>query len=340
MNGHDNNICFDSDYKSLVFVGKATRITGSGLTYYPKDAASWSYTQNLYQGGSSFSYVGGTGVRSVTCTGCAGNGLPFSRGATATLPDDNGYYTYSIACLTKPVIFEYSSSPDNITINILSVVNSGTSSGGLTVWYIKVALSYPSGFRESALGHANLYCFSTIPNNPTSSYGMAMYTASGELSFNSTIYKPLRLMDLVTINSVSFPTGYLTNQNSLLMNLSTSPSPVTSVYSVAKPSFMNVDWGRLFTQTYLYNGNLNLGHSEYDGCKDDAAISMRFNQAFICGGLYLNSARTQIFSTFMGLDIVGYGCDAGVLANYSQLITNTKIKTPTYIPVINGADYD
>ncbi len=329
MNGHDNNICFDSDYKSLVFVGKATRITGSGMTYYPRDAASWVYFRNVWTGSTSFSYTGGVGVRTVQCTGCSNN----TYGASATISDTQGYYTYSITCLTKPVIFTYSSAGPAVQVSVLSIVNSGTTSGGLPVWYIKVGLGYTAGLRESALPYVTIYCFSTIPNTATSNYGMAMYNSAGELSFDSNRYKALRIQDLITLNSVTFPSGQL---SSFTMNLTTSSSPVNSLYSLAKPSFMNVDFGRYGVTTNLFLANLNRDQGYPQGCRNPAPISAHFNQPFLTGGMYLNGS--VITATLHGIDLIGYACAEDAGTNTS--INNNLTKTPTYIPVINGADYD
>jgi len=187
--------------------------------------------------------------------------------------------------------------------------------------------------REAALPYVSIYCFSTIPNTSTANYGMAMYNSAGELSFNSNAYKALKIQDLITLNSVTFPTGQL---DSFTMSLTTSSSPVTSVYSVAKPSFMNVDFGRYGVSTSLYLASLNRDQGYPQGCRNPGGFAANFNQPFLVGGMYLNGS--VITATLHGMDLIGYGCVDSSGSSTSLSINLTK--TPTYIPVINGADYD
>jgi hypothetical protein len=309
--GFDQSLSVSSEIATMVFMGKATRVTGTGLTYFGADQ----------------------GATSLTCSGmgvCGGGSVTISL----TPSNDNGVFTYSIASPNKPAVFINST---NVSIfgTVFGIANSGTTgANGWPLWYIKVCVSYPTGLRENALPSVSVYCFDRIPNVAPAGYGLALYNASGDLTFSSA-YKPLKVKDILLISSSNTPASL----GNIIYNKSYLTNPVTPALSITKPAFLNVEWGRY--QVFTGGGGVNvctqftqIGFSIT--CVQCGINYANWNQTFLTGGINVNATQTDIVVNLIGQIPGAITCGNSGIPNY--YIKNEAL--PVYIPVINGGDYD
>lgn len=318
--GHNSSIAISSDIPSMVFVGKATRVTGTGLTYYAADEPGNYWDRGVL-------YPAAAGHRDIYCRVSSYCGTSFM--ITLTMANDNGVFTYAIESLNKPMIFINSTHVD-VYATVFGIANSGTiGPNGNTIWHIKVCVSYPVGWRESSLQYLSVYCFDKIPNQAGSGYGMAVYDASGKVTFSSA-YKPLKVKDIVQLTATNNPA----NLEDLLITKSYLTNPVTPMFSINKPAFLNVEWGR-YKRFSSYSYRACTLFNPYGQCVQCGTFYAVWNQTFVTGGINVNAANNDLVVNLIGQDIDGRN-SSGASQNYY-----TKYEAiPTYIPVISGADYD
>jgi len=327
VTGHNNTVCLNSDVKSMVYMGKATRITGTNLTLFPADLTG-NRVEYIFWLNRTTNYPAAAGHRDITCTGYCNSG-----NSVNTLPNDNGCYTYSIESYSYPQVF-VNTTNYNVTGIVLAIVDTGTTGPqGWPIWYIKLGVSYPVGWRDTALPYLSLYCFSPIPPTTSTNYGIATYDSAGNITFSNAT-KPLRIKDIISVNSISFSDP--NNLTTISINHTRMANPVVSVYDMTKPSFLNIDFARYQWLRSFNLGNIAYGYNDYWGyCEDYAPTYGYLNQTFLIGGLRPNLTDTDIAFNLLGLDTTAYGClrnPASSLGKYEQL--------PSYVPVIDGADYD
>jgi hypothetical protein len=302
--GKSSSIALSSEVPAFVFVGKATRITGTGLTFFPFDTGSSSFT----------CFSGGCGGLSITLRS----------------PDDTGVYTYSIASAGEPIVF-ISTTNFDVTATIIGLAPTGTTNGaGLPIWYLRVLISYPLGLRDGALPFIDVYCFDRIPNTPQSGNGIAVYDGGGVLTFSSS-FNPLRVKDIVQFTSTTTPA----NLADIVINKTTLADPVQSVFDVPKPAFLNIDWGRyIVTTRVFYNTCVAQVCDPFCRCIQCGTVAASFQQTFVTGGVRLNTTRTDLVISLVSQSLDSFTC-SGAPAGYVK-----RERLPISIPVINGADYD
>jgi len=329
--GFNGSLSFNTDWPSLQYFGKATRVTGAGLTFFNNDSGNLRKTTNIPTGSyNALSSYAGTGVREIKAFGWCGNGT-----VGLTIPNDNGVYTYSIACPDYPQVFVYSSNQD-ISATILSIANSGTTSGGMIVWYIKTIVSYPVGTRDAALPYLTFYCFSKIKDDPATGYGINTFDSSGRLTYSSST-KTLKVKDMVTITSTTLVTP--ANLGSLIINDTTSSTPVVAWNLMNKPSFLNIDWARYLWQQSFYMGNLAYGYdTTYGECENYGPMYCYFKQGFLIGGVRTNTGKTARIYGLSGIDVTEWGTTQ--TTDVGTSVQKIEAQFPVYIPIIDGADYD
>jgi hypothetical protein len=329
--GHNGSLSFNTDWPSLQYFGKATRVTGTGLTFFNND--SGSLRKRTYIPGGTYNQltsIAGTGVREIVAQGWCGSGT-----VGFTIPNDNGIYTYSIACPESPQVFVYTSNQD-VAATILSIINSGTTSNGMIVWYIKIIVCYPVGMRDTALPYLTFYCFSKIKNDISTEYGINTFDSSSRLTYSSSV-KTLRVKDMVTITSTSLPTP--SNLGSLIINDTTSASPVVAWNVMSKPSFLNIDWARYLWQQSFYMGNIAYGwDSTYGSCEDYGPMYGYIKQGYLVGGVRANTGRSARIYSLAGIDLVDWGTTQRTDVGTS--VQKIEAQFPVYLPIIDGADYD
>jgi len=329
--GANNSLSFNTSWPSLQYYGKAYRVTGTGLTYFPIDSPNKQKASNIQLGTYNVeSNYAGTGFKRVTVTGwCGGTTL------TLTIPNTSGVFTYAIATPDYPQIF-INSTNESVTGVVISINNSGTISDGMPVWYVKMLVGYPDGWRESALPYLTLYCFAKVRNQSQPGQGLNVFLSDGSLSYTSNT-KTMKVKDIITISSTTLPVP--TDLGSLLINDTTSPTPVVAWNMMAKPSFLNVDWGHYLWRQSFNTGNIAYGWDEtYGECESYGPVYSNFEQGYIIGGVRLNTSKTARIYGLQGLDAVSYG--STFTSNPGNLITKKENPFPIYIPIIDGADYD
>jgi hypothetical protein len=302
--GKNNSISLSSEVPALVFVGKASRVTGTGLTFFPFDAGATSH--------SCFS--GGCGGLSITLRA----------------PNDNGVFTYSIASAGEPIVF-ISTTNFDVTATVIGLAATGqTNSAGLPIWYIKLCVSYPLGLRENALPFLDVYCFDRIPNTTQTGNGLTVFDSTGRLTFSSS-FNPLRVKDIVQFTASTSPT----NLADIIYTRSTLADPVQSVFAVPKPAFLNLDWGRYIVSSRLaYNTCTTQVCDPFCRCIRCGTVFAGWRQTFITGGLRLDNARENVVVSLVSQSLDSFSCSSSA-TGYTK-----RERFPISIPVINGADYD
>jgi len=307
--GHDNSVSLSSEVPAMVFMGKATRVTGTGLTFYGYDQ----------------------GATSVTCLSGSSACGP-GQTITMRMADDNGVFTYSIESPNKPTVFINSTSTD-IYGTVFGIASTGSYGvNGWPIWYIKICISYPLGTREAALPYINVYCFDKIPNESTTGNGIAVYDGSSKLTFSSQ-YKPLKVKDIVLLSSTDNPTEL----QDLKINKSYLSNPVTPMFQIVKPAFLNVEWGRYVDYNSIAHYGCTLTVCDpWCRCVRCGYRYNRYNQTFVTGGINVNSANNDLVINLIGQQPGTVECGTSSPVNY--FTKNERL--PIYIPVISGADYD
>jgi len=316
--GFNSTISISSDSASMVFVGKAARITGTGLTYFPGDEATRVVRCNA--AGGTLAVCGGASFANISLK-----------------PSDNlGIFTYEISAPTKPAVF-VSSTNVSVFGSIYGIASSGlTAPNGWPVWYIKVGVSYPLGLRTGALPFLSIYCFTRIPDTPPIGHGIAVFNGAGVPTFSSA-YKPLRIKDIVRLVSTSSPASL----SNLVITKSYLSTPVVPTLQVVKPAFLNVDWGRYNVKTIQNIGLYTcVRYSLINGqmiCVQCGYAHSSWEETFVTGGINVNSQRTDLIVSLVGQLPGTVQCSGGS----GNSVTYTKSEAlPAYVPVIDGSDYD
>lgn len=263
---------------------------------------------------------------------------PEQSWVSATVTKNIGVFTYRIICYNLPTVF-ISTSTYNTKATVSSIVQNGTS-GGVPVWDIKVSVAFVVGTAEATfLSHLTFYCFSEIhSSDATEGYGIRCYDASGNITYSSD-KKPLRIKDYVTITASSNPS----NISDLIYSRTFCPNPEQSVFSLAKPAFMNVDFGRYTWWQYVtndWNYYTWVGYAAYTHCR------LWFRNEILTAGVSVNASNTDLDFSLQVYDgkfeIETYSIDTSTTpappgTNYIASKTENFSIT---IPILNGADYD
>jgi hypothetical protein len=320
--GHDSSISISSDIKSMVFMGKATRIAGTNLTYHLSDTPGNVYNTYRLQPAP-------TGHRDVRCSVSlqCNSSEPY---LTAVFPNEVSIYTYYIDSPNIPIVF-INSTNQYIFANVVGISNSGISgANGWTRWYFKICISYLNGLRDGALPSVNIYCFDKIHTNVTSGNGINIYDSSSTITFSSE-YKPLKIKDVVKISGSSTP-GSL---DGIIYDVSYLTNPVQSAVSLSKAAFQNVDFGRYITSlSFGYTTCVSFNY--FGNCVQCGTNYIHIKQMFINGGININSANNGLSFNLLSQDVLERKCSQG--SPISGYVKNENF--PIFIPVINGAEYD
>jgi hypothetical protein len=331
VKGHNNSLLFSSGWSSLAFVGKAAW-TGAN-SFFPADHQSYQWRRNFGPFGAGIfnAPISGTGVKQFFA-----HAETFNCGyitVTFNTPDDNGCFEYEVYSPGYPTIF-VNTTNTNVSAIVLGVYKTGvTNASGWYKWIIKLGVGYPSGLRSSALTYLSLYCFSNMYDT-VGSYGLKVWNENSNIVFNSEV-KPVKVQDIVTITSTTLSNP--SDLSTLVFNKTTLANPKTSVYSVPKPAFLNLDWARYNVDNNQYAGVLNRLAGPPTQCVFLTQVGISYSQKFLAGGLRVNSAGSDLILGLFGLDIT----DGVITASTSNTDTVTKTELlPINIPVINGSDYD
>lgn len=334
MSGVNGSLGINSDWASLVFVGKAEWL-GAATSLFSVDHGSYQYTRNFgpYLPSTSEGAIAGTGVIQLNAIA----ETPYCGAIVGTLstPDDNGLFQYTVAALTTPVVFVNTSRYD-VTGTVVGMRKATSPNlDGTYQWAIIMSISYPSGMRNSAPAYLSVYCFSK-PQETVDDFGVRVYRADGTLAFNSE-YHPLGITHQIEIASTT-----ITGNNLATLDVSETVTSFRSgvlISGLIKPAFMNVDWARyslqktqsmgLLTRLVAYGGGLT-------ACEPLVYPAAVYNQTFVMGGIRLDLGGALLYSlTGLKAENVSIGSSA----SDSTVITKREI-LPTIIPVIDGADYE
>jgi len=332
--GHNNSLPVSSVSPALAFRGKATRITGAGMTYYPADSGYDFYFRSNYFGNSydTLTVAGTPGIYKFYAGIYNSAVAPrYDLKFTASIPREIIVVTYRIVCPSIPTVFCNTIS-HTTKASVLGISQNGTS-GGIPVWDIKTSISFPLGLVESTLiSYITLYCFSeVVPADSTSSFGISAFSGTGQMTFTSDV-KPLKIKDYVLFTSSTTPPSL----QDTIYTRSFSPNPETPTLSIAKAGFMNSDFGRYDSRQYILQGWVSRsdGYWFYN-----AYMTTKYATAGLAvtpGGeldIALNAIKYEMS--------VGEIATSGAQTPSASPVTTSKLEAfPTYIPVIDCADYD
>lgn len=344
--GFRNSISISSEFKNMVFRGKATRVTGTGLTYYPADDPGIRSTYQ-FPAPPSISYsstgIAGRYENRAFRSSCGTEQFAFSN-----LVKDNGFFTYSIESPLVPHVFFNTSNPDTRG-TVLSVNDTGAvGPNGFPIWYIKVLVTFLAGTAEATfLPHLTLYCFSDmVPSETDSTYGVSVFKSDGSPSFLSN-KKPLLIKDYVTITGSNNPP----NLAGLIYTRSFSDNPVQSVFSISKPGFMNIDFARYETFGYLgwvLSGNYRIDSfvPRNSDCSGLWAVYRWLKTKYITGGVSKNIYNSDIVFSIvahehnLGLSYFDFYLryDPGTRLPNQDIVKYENF--PVTIPIIDCEFYD
>jgi hypothetical protein len=342
VRGYNNYSVVSSEGKSLVFVGKASRRTGTGDTAYIQD----NYKQlKGYLLGTQDAYcsINYDGVNRSSCysipsaaygayilkcmsetSGCA------SATLTLDIPDDSGYWTYTISgCDTTPTVF-INSSDIGYNASVLSIRRVGTTS----TYEIRVVVTFPIGGRSTAASKLTFYCFHSLSSVPASSgYGMELYNAAGELTFSATT-KPAFIGDVLKLSAISGDTTAASVTWSLLAD---APN---SVYGMSKPSALAVDWARPSTENVSSGYTVYSWDSTWGKCDTKYTKKHSYTRTYVGMPPTFNPSTGAPLITIVGMDLTSYKCHLSNSTTSGANTTWNTIPLPIYFPIIDGADYD
>lgn len=364
IRGLNNSIPISSFGASLIFRGKAQRVTGTGMTYYPADqfplctAVEAFYDTYSYQvrrfSGTTYSYYQGSvpaAPGKVVLIGAALNtaiGTSIANGerAEATYQRNVAIFTYKIVAPTMPIVFFHTSSSDT-RATVVSVTPNGTE-GGAPVWYIKVSIGFLAGTAEATFAsHLTLYCFSKVVNSDFSaSFGVRTFDAHGNPAYSSEL-KPLRAKDYVTLTATDTPT----NISNMIITREFCPTPEISMFSMSKPSFQNIDFARYGSRVIGNNvfgfNYLSIGLGYIGGRNRYLNFLMHLESHIAAGGVNIKNGELNFGLTVVDAEWVPF--DFTISASQpmrpsqslpSQYISYKRELFPCTIPVIDGAEYD
>lgn len=132
--------------------------------------------------------------------------------ASTAVSGTSGLLTFNVTCPTIPLVFIENTGNYSCVVNI--TFNGGTS------WTI-----YVSSAPSTSL---NCYVFSSPNSAPTSGYGMAIFDASGNTTFNST-------QRVLKINGGLVTSSDVSNSTSTISNQSLSFGSIPTNYAVGSP---------------------------------------------------------------------------------------------------------
>lgn len=334
--GHNGFLGINSDWPSLVFVGKATW-TGTG-SVFPADHQSYQWVRNFgpYQPGSSEGPISGTGVKQFYVRAETLNCGSYT--ATLTTPNDNGIFQYVVDAPNYPHIF-CSTSRVDVTISVLGIRNTGqTGANGWPRWAITASIVYPTGMRATAVQYVTMYCFSNTYSTSESSVGVRAFNADSVLVFNSEL-NPIRIKNMLTITSTTLPNP--SDLSSLLINDTPMDNPVAQLSEIVKPAFLNVDWARYVVSKVQALGKLfRLVYYPIAGvyvCELLTTPAISYSQTFISAGVRLAADKTSRVYSLHGLD----AANGSIIVSSTSSTSISKLESlPVYIPIIDGAEYD
>jgi hypothetical protein len=343
--GLNNSLPISSYSSSLVFRGKAYRVTGTGLSYYPAEQPGTDvYFTTYIGGGNSGSYTvdyatGLTGqVRGIQRTiSTFGGGTQTVLLFTSTAVKDIGVFTYRIICYSKPTVFSSSTSPTT-KAGVLSIVQNGTSSG-VPIWDIKINVAFTLGTAENVfLSYIELYCFSeTHLTDSIGGYGLQSFKQDGSIAYTSTS-KILRISDSVTLTAASNPP----NIADMIYTRTYNPNPETSMFSLAKPGFLNVDFSRYNYRQFAYNHQQISGGSTrvyykmwwwLDTKIINTGVAIKNGELDFSLSVIDATSVVQVYSTSSSSSPL-------VAPPYTQQIIDRQEIFPITIPVIDCTLYD
>lgn len=333
--GYNGFLGLNSDWPSLVFIGKATW-TGQD-SVFPADHQSFRWTRNFgpFQPSTSEGPIAGTGQKQFYAraeTLNCGDIL-----LTATTPNDNGIFQYEVFSPQYPHIF-CNSTLFAVTASILGVRNTGIlNSDGWPKWIITVTISYPSGLRTGAVQFVSLYCFSATYDTPSPGAGIRTFRADSSLAFNSDL-NPLRVKNLLTITSSSLPDP--SDLASIIFNDSLLDNPPVPTTSLVKPAFLNVDWARYVVARVVPMGALFRRVVFINAppvCSFLTNPAAAFTQIFLTTGVRFGADGVSRVYSLTGLDAIS----GSITVSTTPSTSISKLEAlPVYIPIIDGADYD
>jgi hypothetical protein len=344
-----------SDYKSLVFIGKAVRAS----TLYMSEQASKKTKYYYSSAGLATTYPAAStpyGVFEVNISAqCQNMLLRYNCGeglfnvtvggitVTSSAQDSIAFVDYYVYAPSRPIVFIGSTS--TVSGNVSSISDSGVVQPvtGFKKWIIKAMVGYQVGVRAT-IDNISLYCFSSCPNVATG-YGIATYGSDGTVNYSSD-YMPLLLSEKIVINSVS---GGYTDSPAHLCYVIPNPLSIdytadASLYTNPKPAFLAIDWLRATARhSYpypYYTGYIN------SVCRAGPYYTIQLLMWFVGLGFRVNGSGVTAaggIAAFDSTQIIAVGSQLPNKTTRSNGIVFDNIKTlslPMTVPTINGSLYD
>jgi len=326
IQGYNEYSCLTSHGKNLVYMGKATRMTGTGTETYPRDFQGQSklyYTTNH----ASTDNTSTTGQRKLTCRSETGS-CSYST-YDIRLTDDFAYWKYELNATSNPTLFIYTSH-DDVQCGILGIkdVGAGTPSG-YRKYEILVSVAYPDGWRTTADSYIEIYGFSEMPDYTPTGHGLAIYDENGDLAYHGD-KKPAMVKDILSITAISGDWDNVVVTTAFLAN------PPTAVTAMGKPAFMWKDWAT--PERDQYNQYTVEGWDSYHGeCDGHYTYTAHYSMRYVSSGFGLAADDTLIIN-IQGTDYDIWTC--GNASGLTDTVDWNHAEFPLYVPVIDGADYD
>lgn len=353
--GNNDSILFSTLAPVLFFRGKGVRKTGSGLTYYPADEPGHRLSWN--DGAVFFNitvddFGGSPGVSQVTKVSSGGSfeggsclGGGSSTGPTATLQRTVVYTTWSITAPTKPIVF-INTLNNAIKSSVVGIVQNGGVYPNL-LWDVLLVTGFPLGTSEATIVAAtSIYAFSEpVVEDLSEDYGIRVFDANGDPTF-SVDRKTLVIKDFVTITGSTTPA----NIANIIYSRTFAPNPTESVFDIAKPGFLNVDFARYSWRQYVTNNiqrpTFTVDSSFGNQCGYFHVANLFVDQEFITAGVSKNNANNDLDFSLVSVrnrwsvEYQGYLFQNGSASGGSNSILSKNENFPITIPIINCADYD
>lgn len=313
---------------ALVYIGKATLETtlwmseqaSSGLeVYFYLSSGNVRYNESTYTPDPA------TGVHEVWLHSTCGQ----SARIEWPVPDSAAIRTYLVYAPARPVVFIAAGSGASAVVASIHATGTTQAGTGWPQWRIKVFAGYTEDTR-SDLNALALYCFAQMPDETVSGHGLALWDADSRLCY-STSRRPVRIIDALTLNSVTGGSG-------LSIDYDTDTG---AVYTATKPAFLAADWLRAeWYQTSPGTYGMG-GWNSYYGVCSGSAYRYAILRQHICGLGFRVSGSSIVAAAggayFKELDWSTGAPTPNPNGTYEQITTHLL---PMTIPIIDGADYD
>lgn len=348
LTGVDGSLIASTFTKNITFRGKATY---SSLGIAPSTALAVNTTITINGGAfpNGCPTANVSSVPSGDSTYRITRSYPTARGpvppqsaviATGTIQNTIAILLYTIVSPNKPFVFINTASPTTKG-GVMSIAQSGTV-GGVPNWVIQISASFPLGqSTATTVSLLTLYCFSEIlPSESTTGYGLQTYTEDGVLAYTTNV-RALSIKDYVTLTASNNPP----NIADMIYTRTFCPNPEVSVFSLAKPGFLNVDFSRYIWREYVTSETFPAGWGA--SCTYYQYIAYFDNKIYNTGVSVLGGDldfSLSIYDGQFGATLLGGQPGSGIgpppPALPPNIILSKSESFPITIPIIDCTEYD